>query len=116
MNPSVSQCVPVCPVECIVPNPDFRETPEQLLAKKERMHAEGTVQQAAGSGPFTPASGIAGPIPTLDFHLQHWLFSGSAILTEADSSDQEADGGPPSLFIRNLHPRGGLHDSTPAAW
>lgn len=38
------QCVPVCPVECIVPNPDFRETPEQLLAKKGRLHAEGTVQ------------------------------------------------------------------------
>ncbi len=34
-----SQCVSVCPVECIVPHPDFRETKEQLLAKYERLSA-----------------------------------------------------------------------------
>jgi len=34
-----SQCVRVCPVECIVPHPDFRETKEQLLAKYERLSA-----------------------------------------------------------------------------
>ena len=28
-----SQCVEVCPVECIPLNPDYAETPEQLLAK-----------------------------------------------------------------------------------
>jgi ferredoxin len=38
------QCIPTCPVECIVPNPDVQETAEQLLAKKERLSAEGTVQ------------------------------------------------------------------------
>jgi len=29
------QCISVCPVDCIVPNPAFRETKEQLLLKKE---------------------------------------------------------------------------------
>ena len=28
-----SQCVEVCPVECIPLNPDYIETPEQLLEK-----------------------------------------------------------------------------------
>ena len=32
-----SQCVEVCPVDCIVPNPDHEETPEQLRAKYERL-------------------------------------------------------------------------------
>ena len=34
------QCVAVCPVDAIVPNPDYRETKEQLLAKKKRIHGE----------------------------------------------------------------------------
>ena len=33
------QCKPVCPAECIVENPDFRETREQLLAKYESLRA-----------------------------------------------------------------------------
>ena len=31
------QCVSICPVDAIVPDPDRRETREELLAKKERM-------------------------------------------------------------------------------
>ncbi|MBI4378545.1 MAG: YfhL family 4Fe-4S dicluster ferredoxin [Nitrospinae bacterium] len=30
------QCVEVCPVDCITPDPEYKETREQLLAKKER--------------------------------------------------------------------------------
>lgn len=37
------QCVDVCPVEAIVPNPDYQETREQLLEKKTRIH--GSVEQ-----------------------------------------------------------------------
>jgi ferredoxin len=29
------QCISICPVDCIIPNPDFVETKEQLLKKKE---------------------------------------------------------------------------------
>jgi ferredoxin len=32
------QCAAVCPVDCCVDDPDFRETEEQLLKKKEFMH------------------------------------------------------------------------------
>jgi len=32
------QCAAVCPVDCCVDDPDFRETEEQLLAKKQYMH------------------------------------------------------------------------------
>ncbi len=32
------QCVLVCPADCIVPNPDFRETPEQLMEKYLSLH------------------------------------------------------------------------------
>ena len=32
------QCVAVCPVECIVPDPDHAETKDELLAKKARLH------------------------------------------------------------------------------
>ena len=32
-----SQCVEVCPVECIPLNPDVVETQEQLMAKYERL-------------------------------------------------------------------------------
>ena len=32
------QCAAVCPVDCCVPDPDNVETPEQLLAKKGKMH------------------------------------------------------------------------------
>ena len=34
------QCQLVCPVtDCIVPNPDFRETRDELLAKYQSLHA-----------------------------------------------------------------------------
>jgi ferredoxin len=29
------QCISVCPVDCVEPNPDYEETREQLLKKKE---------------------------------------------------------------------------------
>lgn len=32
-----SQCVEVCPVECIPLHPDYVETPEQLLAKYRKL-------------------------------------------------------------------------------
>ena len=32
------QCAAVCPVDCCVDDPDFRESKEELLAKKEFMH------------------------------------------------------------------------------
>jgi len=31
------QCAAVCPVDACVPDPEHRETKEQLLAKKERL-------------------------------------------------------------------------------
>ena len=34
------QCVMVCPVECIDPDPAFPETPEQLLAKLAGLQQE----------------------------------------------------------------------------
>ena len=33
------QCASVCPVDCCVPDENFSETNEQLLAKKELLHA-----------------------------------------------------------------------------
>ena len=33
------QCASVCPVDCCVPDENFNETHEQLLAKKELLHA-----------------------------------------------------------------------------
>ncbi len=33
------QCVRLCPIECIVPDPDHQESRDQLLAKKELLHA-----------------------------------------------------------------------------
>ena len=32
------QCMTVCPADCILPNPDFTETPEQLLEKYHSLH------------------------------------------------------------------------------
>jgi formate hydrogenlyase subunit 6/NADH:ubiquinone oxidoreductase subunit I len=32
------QCIEVCPVDCILPNPDYQETQEELLAKYQRLH------------------------------------------------------------------------------
>ena len=32
------QCAAVCPVDCCVPDPDHKETEDQLLAKKSKMH------------------------------------------------------------------------------
>jgi ferredoxin len=32
------QCELVCPPDCIVPNPDFVESPEELLEKYEQLH------------------------------------------------------------------------------
>src|SRR5690554_1582465 len=34
------QCAAVCPVDCCVDDPNYRETEEQLLAKKDFMHLE----------------------------------------------------------------------------
>lgn len=33
------QCMDVCPADCIVPNPDFQESKEELLAKYEALHS-----------------------------------------------------------------------------
>lgn len=33
------QCQLVCPADCIVPNPDFRESEDELLAKYETLRA-----------------------------------------------------------------------------
>ena len=34
------KCIEVCPVsDCIIPDPDWRETPEALQAKYARLHA-----------------------------------------------------------------------------
>ncbi|MBK9636699.1 MAG: 4Fe-4S dicluster domain-containing protein [Bacteroidetes bacterium] len=33
------QCAAVCPVDCCVDDPDFRESQETLTAKKDSMHA-----------------------------------------------------------------------------
>ena len=33
------QCQQVCPVDCIIPDPDHRETKEQLLEKYKRLMA-----------------------------------------------------------------------------
>ena len=32
------QCKLVCPADCIVMNPDFQESPEELMAKYESLH------------------------------------------------------------------------------
>ena len=32
------QCAAVCPVDCCVDDPDIRETKEELLDKKEKLH------------------------------------------------------------------------------
>ena len=34
------QCIEVCPVDCIVPDPDHQETKEELLVKKRRIRGE----------------------------------------------------------------------------
>ena len=34
------QCAAVCPVDCCVPDPEYVESQEDLLAKKAWMHAE----------------------------------------------------------------------------
>jgi ferredoxin len=34
------QCVNVCPVDAIVPDPEHKESQEQLLEKKKRIHGE----------------------------------------------------------------------------
>lgn len=33
------QCILVCPADCIIPNPDFAETPEQLQEKYAAIHS-----------------------------------------------------------------------------
>ncbi len=37
---SEPQCVNVCPVDVIIPDPDHRESNEELLEKKKRIHGE----------------------------------------------------------------------------
>jgi ferredoxin len=34
------QCVEVCPVDCIIPDPAHQESHEELLEKKKRIHGE----------------------------------------------------------------------------
>ena len=34
------QCAAVCPVDCCVPDPDYEETEDELLNKKESLHLE----------------------------------------------------------------------------
>ena len=34
------QCAAVCPVDCCISDPDYEETGEELLAKKEWLHQE----------------------------------------------------------------------------
>jgi ferredoxin len=34
------QCVNVCPVEAIVPDPSHKESKEELMEKKKRIHGE----------------------------------------------------------------------------
>lgn len=34
------QCVEVCPVDCIITNPEYEETQEELQAKYEKVTAE----------------------------------------------------------------------------
>jgi len=33
------QCMTVCPADCIIPNPDVKESKEQLMEKYHRLHA-----------------------------------------------------------------------------
>lgn len=35
-----SQCVDVCPVDCIIPDPDNKETEEELRTKYEKLVSE----------------------------------------------------------------------------
>lgn len=44
------QCVQVCPVSCIPVNPDFVETPAQLLAKFQALQAGAATGVAAEPG------------------------------------------------------------------
>jgi ferredoxin len=32
------QCMTVCPADCILPHPDHKETPDQLMAKYHSLH------------------------------------------------------------------------------
>ena len=32
------QCITVCPADCIIPDPNNKETPEELLAKYASLH------------------------------------------------------------------------------
>jgi ferredoxin len=34
------QCQEVCPVDCIIADPDHQETQEELLEKKKKIHGE----------------------------------------------------------------------------
>lgn len=36
-----SQCAAVCPVDCCVPDPDHKETKEELMVKFKRLSSEG---------------------------------------------------------------------------
>ena len=33
------QCASVCPVDCCVPDDEYKETVDQLIAKKDKLHA-----------------------------------------------------------------------------
>ena len=36
-----SQCAEVCPVDCCIPDPDHKETKEELMEKYKRLQEEG---------------------------------------------------------------------------
>jgi len=49
------QCVQVCPVECIPKDPLHAETPEQLMAKYQKLQAEARGQRVATAPLQTPS-------------------------------------------------------------
>ena len=58
------QCKLVCPADCIVVNPDFQESPDELMAKYEALHssrhapaARAPTRAARRSPPRLAASG-----------------------------------------------------------
>ena len=49
------QCMEVCPVECIDPDPEHPETEIQLLAKLRRLQAQGAAPADTGAGEMAGA-------------------------------------------------------------
>ncbi len=55
------QCVQLCPVACIPPDPKHQETPAQLLHKYHRLQIEKTPLAAADASAQAPAARAAEP-------------------------------------------------------